>query len=395
VSASDELIALTTRDDPPMLGANSFLRGLQAEGPVIRVQTPAGDEAWLVTRHAETRKLLLDPRLGRSHPDPGHAPKYVDNPMMDFVRLEFEFATEPEAHAQRRALLAPYFSGRYMAALRPRVARTVDEAVARLAAQAPPVDVHSEFSKPLTAYVLGELLGVPSEDRAAFPAFMHQLSALADMAHAESGRDTLLGYFRELVPRKRAEPGDDVLSGMAVKGAPDDQCAWMAVGLLFAGFGSTSTETTLGIARIATNPVLRDRLVANPELIKPAVGEFLRTAGSAEFIFPHYAREDIEIADVTIGAGDLVLLNFGLANFDERAFPAPDEVDITRSPNPHLSFAYGGWHCSGAPLARMQLTMTFTALLAALPTLRLAKPLADMDRTPGYLSALAELLVTW
>jgi cytochrome P450 monooxygenase len=88
-------------------------------------------------------------------------------------------------------------------------------------------------------------------------------------------------------------------------------------------------------------------------------------------------------------------MNYGLANFDERAFRTPDELDITRSPNPHLAFAYGGWHCSGAPLAKMQLTTTFTALLAALPTLRLAKPLEDMDRTPGYMSSLAELLVTW
>jgi cytochrome P450 monooxygenase len=396
LSASEELVALTVRDDPPMQGANSFLRELQAKGPVIRVQTPAGDEAWLVTRHAETRELLADPRLGRSHRDPGNAPKYLDNPMMDLIRLEFDFATELEAHAERRALLTPYFSGRNIRALQPRVTQMVDEAVGRLVAQGPPVDVHSQFSKPLTAHVLGELLGVPSEDRAAFPAFMHQLSALGDMQHhAESGRDTLLGYFRGLAARKRAEPGEDVLSDMALRGYNDERCAWTGVGLLFAGFGSTSTETTMGIARIATDPVLHDRLVADPGLIKSAVAEFLRTAGSAEFIFPHYAREDIEIADVTIRAGDLVLMNYGLANFDERAFRAPDELDITRSPNPHLAFAYGGWHCSGAPLAKMQLTTTFTALLAALPTLRLAKPLEDMDRTPGYMSSLAELLVTW
>jgi len=395
LSASEELIALTMYDDPPMMGANSFLRRLQAERPVIRVQTPAGDEAWLVTRHAEIRKLLLDPRLGRSHPDPGNAPKYVDNPMMDYMRLEFDFASEPEVHHQHRVLLAPYFSSRNMGALQPWVARTVDEAVARLAAQAPPVDVHSQFSQPLTAQILGEMFGVPSEDRATFPALLHQASAVADMQHAASGRDTLLGYFRGLAARKRAEPGEDVLSGMTREGT-DEECASMAVGLLFAGYGSASVQTTFGIARIARDPVLRDRLAANPGLVKSAVDEFLRTGGSTGFIFPHYAREDIEIADITIRAGDLVLLNFGLANFDERAFPAPDEVDITRSPNPHLTFAYGMWHCSGAPLARLQLTMTFTALLPALQTMRLAKPLEDMDGAPDYLSGgLTELLVTW
>jgi cytochrome P450 monooxygenase len=396
LSASEELIALTTYDDPPMPGANSRMRGLQAEGPVIAIQTPAGDEAWLVTRHAEIRKLLLDPRLGRTHPDPGNAPKFLHNPMLDIMRDIYDFASEPETHAHQRTLLAPFFSGRSIGALQRRAAPTVDEAVARLAAQAPPVDVHSQFSQPLTAQILGELLGVPDTDRAAFPALLHQLAGVADMQQAASSRDALLGYLCGLVARKRAEPGDDVLSRVALTEAIDEDAARAAVILLFAGLGGTSTHTTLGIARIAGDPVLRDRLVADPGLMKSAVEEFLRTSGGDGFIFPHYAREDIEIADVTIRANDLVLLNYGLANFDERVFPAPDEVDITRSPNPHLSFAHGMWHCAGAPLARMQLTMTFTALLAALPTLRLAKPLEGVSRTPGYLDGgPPELLVTW
>ncbi len=395
MSGPEELIALEY-DEPPILSANSFLRGLQGERPVIGVRTPAGDEAWLVTRHAEIRKLLLDPRLGRTHPDPGNAPKYLNNPMLDLLRLNSDFTTEPEVHGQQRAGLAPYFSGRNIGALQPRVARTVDQAVARLAAQAPPVDVHSHFSQPLTAQILGELLGVPGEDRAAFPPLVHQLYAKAGLQHADSGRDTLFGYLRGLAAHKRAGPREDLLSGVVRTGCTDEDAAGIGVMLLFAGFGSTSTHTTLGIARIASDPVLRDRLAADPGLMRSAVDEFLRTASGGGLTFPFYAREDIEIADVTIRAGDLVLPDFALANFDERVFPAPDEVDITRSPNPHLSFAYGMWRCTGAPLARMQLTMTFTALLAALPTLRLAKPLEDMDRAPGYLGGgLAELLVTW
>src|SRR6266545_1554886 len=299
LSASDELISLTY-EDPPLPGFNPSLRELQGERPVIGVRTPAGDEAWLVTRHAEIRQLLLDRRLGRTHPDPGRAPRYLKNPMLDQMRLGPDFASEPEAHAALRALLAPYFSGRSIGALQPQVARKVDEAVARLGTQAPPVDIHSQFSLPLTAQVLGELLGVPGEDCATFPALVCQLSDVVDTQHAEGGRDALFGYLRGLVARKRAGPCDDVLSGLVAAG-----------------------------------------------------------------------------------------------NFDEREFPAPDEVDITRSPNPHLSFSHGMWHCTGAPLARMQLTMTFTALLAALPTLRLAKPLQDMARTPGHLGGLAELLVTW
>ena len=90
-----------------------------------------------------------------------------------------------------------------------------------------------------------------------------------------------------------------------------------------------------GIAQSGSDPELRDQLVADPGLMRSAVDEFMRTSGLSGPVFPHYAREDIEIAGVTIGAGDLILMNLGLANFDERAFAAPDEMDITRSPNPH------------------------------------------------------------
>jgi cytochrome P450 monooxygenase len=390
---SDELFSLT-QEEQPLLGFSPSLRQLRGGAPVVRVRTPIGDEAWLVTRHAEIRQLLLDPRIGRSHPEPENAPKYLNNPMLDQWR-HGDFATEPQAHAAMRTMLAPFFQGKRIGVLEPQVTRRVNEAVAQFSALAPPADIYTRFSLPLTARVLGDLLGVPEEDCDTFPALVLQLSDVADMQHAAGGRDALLGYMFGLVARKRAEPADDVVSGLAAAVSDDRQCAWLGLMLLFAGFGSTAKHTTLGIARMAGDPALRDRLAADPALMKPAVDEFLRTASSEGFTFPHYAREDIEIADVKVAAGDLLLLNYQLANFDESVFPAPDEIDITRSPNPHLTFSHGMWHCTGAPLARMQLTMTFNALLAALPGIRLAKPLEEMARTPGKLGELAELTVTW
>jgi cytochrome P450 monooxygenase len=139
---------------------------------------------------------------------------------------------------------------------------------------------------------------------------------------------------------------------------------------------------------------LRDRLIANPELMNSAVEELLRTSGGGNF--SRYAREDIEIADVTIRAGDLIVLNYGLANTDKRVFTAPDELDITRSPNPHPAFSHGNYYCLGAPLAKIQLTMTVNVLLAALPTLRVANPLEGMVRAPEFLGGGAEkMLLTW
>ncbi len=396
LSTPEQLIDLA-HESPTVLGANPYLRGLQSDQPICLVRTPAGDPAWLVTRYAEVRKLLMDRRLGRAHPDPANAPQYVNNPMMDLLRSSTDFANEHEIHTQLRALLGPYFSGRNMGTLEPRVARIVDEAVARLASQTPPVDVQADFAQALTMRMIGELLGVPDEDQARFPALVHQASGTADDAQdAETGKDTLYAYFAELVARKRSDPGDDVLSGMALAGLTDEQGASIGLMLLYAAYGSTSTHTSLGIARIGSDPVLRDRLIAEPELMKTAVEEFLRTASGGGFTLPHYAREEIEIGAVTIRPGDLVLLDYALANFDDRVFPDPDDVDIARAPNAHLTFAHGMWHCIGAPLAKMQLGMTFTALLATLPTLRLQGGLEDIARSSGYLGGdLANLMVEW
>jgi cytochrome P450 monooxygenase len=381
-------------EEPPMLSANPFLRRLQAEGPIVAVRTIPGDEAWLVSGHEEVRQLAADRRIGRTHPDPVHAPKYVDNPMLNLAMENFD--SEPEMHSLQRMLLAPHFSRRKMDVLRPKLIPLVDEAVARLAARQPPVDAHTEFSVPLTAQVLGELLGIPPNGRANLPALAHQTSGVADLQSAESGRVSLMDYMCSVAALRRAEPGEDILSGVVQTGCTDEQAAGIGIMLLFAALGSTSSNTTLGIAQIANDQVLRDRLIADPDLMKTALDELLRIAVINGLIFPHYAREDIEIANVTIRAGDLVLMAYGLANFDPSVYPDAEEPDMTRSPNPHLSFGHGMWHCTGAPLARMFLAMTYPALLKALPTLRLAKPLEEQGRTSDFLGGgLGELLVTW
>jgi cytochrome P450 monooxygenase len=395
LSATEEL-STAGHDDPPMPGSCPSQRGRYGERPVVRVKTPVGDDGWLVTRHSEICTLLLDPRLGRTHLDPDNAPEYVHNPMLERWRSA-DFATEHEARAQMRAGLTPYFSGRSINVLRPRVAAIVDEAVARFTAQAPPAEVHWQFSRPLSAQILGELLGAPRADQAIFPGLVHQLADMADAQNAQSGQDALGRYLYQLVARKRVEPGEDVLSGMIGTGSSDDECVTLGFLLLIAGFGGTANHTSMAIAKIAGDAVLRDRLVADPALIRPAVEEFLRVNTSGTSIFPHYAREDIEIADVTIRAGDLVLIDYALGNSDERTFPAPDEVDITRLPNSHLTFAIGLWRCPGAPLARMHLNMVLTALLAAVPKLRLAKPQQEMAAfETGHLGGgLLDLQVTW
>ncbi|MEV6899572.1 hypothetical protein [Amycolatopsis sp. NPDC051372] len=114
------------------------LRAVRDTGPVTRVRMQAGDEAWLVTRLAELRQLLLDPRLSKTHPDPAARPRYVRTPMADLAVSDAEPAAARERHGDIRGALVPHFTGRKMQRLADRVAALVDEQIDVVLAAGPP-----------------------------------------------------------------------------------------------------------------------------------------------------------------------------------------------------------------------------------------------------------------
>ncbi len=387
-------------EQPTPLIVAPLLRTLQAERPITRVRTPAGDGAWLVTRYAEVKALLGDSRLGRSHPDPEHAPRISDSILFGGPMERYE--TEQADHAQMRALLTPYFSARRMQALRPRVEALVDQLLDELAAQSPPVDLHEALSFPLPVLVICELLGVPYEDREQFRTWSTGMADLHDRDRANAALYRLMAYMGELVARKRAHPEDDVLSGLCTVGAaeggqlPDAHIAFLGAMLLFAGHETTVVRIDVGTLLLLTNPDQRQALLRAPELVTSAVEEILRVSDTGSGGLPRYAHADIAIGGVTIRTGEAVLLNLGAANHDERAFAEPDRFDIGRQPNPHLTFGYGLRFCLGAPLARMELQAVFARLVPRFPTLRLAVPLEQVRvRSDLLTGGLVEVPVTW
>jgi pentalenolactone synthase len=176
----------------------------------------------------------------------------------------------------------------------------------------------------------------------------------------------------------------------------------LGAGLLFAGHETTVTAIDGGVLRLLTNPDQRAALAADPDLLGPAVEEILRSALPAprdddeqRTGLMRYARQDIEFDGVRIAAGDLVLLGLRTANQDTVHFPDPQRFDITRTPNPHLSFGFGPRFCLGAPLARLELGALFAALLRR-PALRLAAPPEELRPRRDILTAGLEALpVTW
>ena len=374
------------------------LRDRQREKPIWRVITPAGDEAWLVIGAPEIRSLLVDQRIGRTHPDPEHAPQYVRSPVFEILRGLTRDGGPNAWHQWLRQMLVPHFTRRRMELLQPRIVASVHRRIDRLLTLGPPVELQGEFSRPLALESLFDLIGVPHEGRARCAELLRAFGGV-DADSAAETRDALLDHLGDIAARTRADPADDVLSAMLTAGVSDSEAARILVLLLFAGHDSVAVHIGYGVARLAADPELAEGLRRDPSRMPTAVEEVLRTAVHGGSAHPHYANEDVDVAGVRIRAGELVLMDFALANYDERVFDCPEQVDLDRSPNPHLAFAHGSWHCLGAPLARMELNEVFTALLARMPRLHLPRSLADImaqaEDEERLSSSLPPLPIAW
>jgi cytochrome P450 len=384
---------------PSILDVPPLLLRLQAERPISRVRTPAGDPAWLVTRYADVKALFADRRLGRSHPDPERAPRFSNSAVLGGPTGDPE--TEAAQHARMRRALTPSFMAKRMNALRPGIQAIVDRVLDRIVTLPQPVDLHTELAVPVPILVICELLGVPYEDRDQFRAWSELAGSMVDRDRSRAGLEALRQYMAALVAGKREHRAEDVISDLiAVSEAePDfaeDEMIGIATGLLFAGHETTVTRIGFGTLMLLTNPVQRQALADDSSLARSAVEEILRMVSPGPGGLPRYALADIEMDGASIRRGDLVLLSQGSANRDHDAFEDPERFDIRRHENQHLAFGHGHHFCVGAGLARVELQVVFGTLFSRLPTLRLAVPVDDLrGRADSLSGGLQALPVVW
>ena len=371
------------------------LRALQAQGPVHRVRTATGDPAWLITGYQEVRRLLDDPRLGRSHPDPDRAARTGESALFGGPLGDYD--TEDADHARMRSLLQPHFTPGRLRTLRPRVEALTTSLLDELARHGPPADLVEALAVPLPVLVICELLGVPYADRDRFRAWTRDAADVRDRTRSEHGLAELFGFGQHLVARKRAQPGDDVISRLcATAGTDDDEIAMLSMFLLFAGHETTVVAIGTGTLLLLTEPAQWRALGEDLALVPAAVEEMLRAGGQGGGGIPRYTRTGLRIAGVTIQAGDLVLLDNGAANHDPAAFIDPERFVVTRPAVSHLSFGHGARYCLGAPLARIELQAVFSQLVPRFPAMRLAEPAEQLTCHRDTLAGgLARLPVTW
>ncbi|MCK2215380.1 cytochrome P450 [Actinomadura sp. ATCC 31491] len=383
-------------EDPPAPGCPG----------IRRITTPAGDPAWLVTGYEAARSLLADARVGRSHPDPGNAPRFSESTL--FGRPWGRVETERAEHARMRRLMARAFSAGQSEALRPQIQATAERLLDELAALPRPADFHRAVSQPLPALVVAMLLGVPAEDSERFHRWSDDWTHADDHQRARSGMENLRAYMTDLVRRKRARPGQDAISDLlgVADGSgevTESEVVALATTLLFAGNETTVAAIDKGVLLLLRHEEARAAVWRDPGLVPLAVEEILRARSpmppdpaTEQLGIVRYAHCDLEAGGAAIREGDLILVRKLDANQDPDVFRDPARFDVTRRPNPHLTFGHGPRYCPGAPLARIELQVLFAALPARFPGLRLADPASPPRRQPGRLTPHPEnLLVTW
>ncbi len=346
--------------------------------------------AWYLTRYVDCKNVLHDPRFGRGTEFGGD--HFGGLGGTDAARRRQELTSgarnmlfaDPPDHTSLRGLVSRAFTPRRVETLRTTIVALVEPLLDAMA-DVGTVDVLDALAFPLPVAVIGELIGVPPDDRPAFRSLVRDSTAMIEalpapgaLERAEHAMVTMADYFGKLVEQRRAEPADDLLSAMiAVEDAGDrlsiDELVATAILLFGAGFETTTNLIGNGLFSLLRHPAQLDRLRTDPTLIPAAVEEMLRYESPVQ-LDARFALESAEVAGHSVDRGTLVITFLGAANRDPEVFTAPDRFDIGRAANHPLSFGWGIHHCLGAHLARAEGQIVLDRLLDRFSSIELEGP---------------------
>lgn len=375
----DDLLTPDATADPYPL-----LEALRTHDPV---HWSAEHRAWLLTRYDDVSAAFANKALSNDRVRPVRAARAArggTTGAADRVLAligEWMVVSDPPEHTRLRRLAAGAFKGQRISAMDASITALVDELIDSFTGG----DLIAGVAYPLPATVIATMLGAPPADRDRFREWSDELALVAFGGGASDRHERALAglhemdaYFRELIARRRVEPGEDMLTAMMEPSEggdgdklSDDELSAMCALLLFAGHETTTNSIANATLVLLRRPEVLARLRAEPELLNPCVEELLRFDGPIKVI-NRWVVDRTEIRGRTISPGERVHLVLAAANRDPERFADPAEVDIGRSPNPHVAFGKGIHACIGAQLARMETRIALGRIVSRLPGLALA-----------------------
>jgi len=398
-----DLSGFDLRALPPDFYADPYpwYRALRAEDPVRAMP----DGSWFLTRYADVEAVYKDVRSYSSDKKVEFAPKYGDTPLFEHHTTSLVF-NDPPLHTRVRRLIAGALTPRAIAAMEPALIALVDRLLDRAAGMGR-VDLIEDFAAAIPVEVIGNLLGVPHQDRGPLRdwslAILGALEPVLTQDQMDRGNAAVrnfVAYLETLVADRRCRPGDpehDVLTRLI--GTEQDgerlsetELLQNCIFILNAGHETTTNLIGNGLELLLRHQDERRRLLAEPDLIRTAVEEFLRFESSNQI------GNRMTVVPVTLGGRDLpagsrITLCIGAANRDPDQFPDPDRLDLGRQPNRHLAFAQGAHQCVGMSLARLEGRVAIGRFLERFPDYRLdGEPVrGGRARFRGFLSLPARL----
>jgi pimeloyl-[acyl-carrier protein] synthase len=362
--------------------------------------------AWVVTRYEEVVRVLQDFSANRTF-----TPRQLGEMGLSqlgpiaAVMVKQMLFMDPPAHTRLRGLCSQAFTPRRVEMLRARIQGIAGRLIDAMLS-AGRMDVIRDFAAPLPATVTAELLGVPVSDHIQLKAWSADFAEmLGNFQHNPDRTQRVLRsvhemttYFQAAVAAARENPGDGLIHHLLLAEVDGNRLSEEEViaNLIVTMVGGQETTTNLignGLLTLLRNPEVMSRLRSDLSLIPSGVEELLRYESPSQ----HTARiapADVELGGKSIKRKDAVIAVMGAANRDPKRFPDPDRLDITRKDNRHVAFGAGAHFCFGAPLARMEAQIAFSALLQRLPQLKL-EPDAVIWRNNLGLRGLTALWVSW
>ncbi|WP_306209115.1 cytochrome P450 [Actinoplanes sp. RD1] len=371
---------------------------------VGKVRIFDGSTPWFITRHADQRALLNDPRISCNERAPGYPHMTAGRAQGAPHHPDLITNTDPPVHTRLRRTVNGPFMVKRVEQLRPRIQRVFDDLVDDMLAGPNPTDLVQAIGLPVPTLVITGILGVPYDDHQFF-----QANSTAAISHestpeqAAAASGALAKYLADLLTKKLDEPGDDVMSEMGgrVKAGEMtfEEAVIMSSAILIAGHETSASMISLGTLLLLQNPdqlaLLRDNS-GDPKFVANAVEEILRYLTIVHTGVRRIATEDIDLRGTVIRAGDGIIFDLSGANWDETEFPEPERLDLTRPARSHHAFGYGVHQCLGQSLARVELQVAYSTLYRRIPTLALAAPAEEIPfAMEGVAYGLKSLPVTW
>ena len=336
-------------------------------------------DRWLATTHDAVSAVLRDRSFGRIWVD--WEPVDAMAPFNALHRHQM-MENEPPEHTRLRRLVAGAFGRGHVERMRPRIEQLVDSMLDGLDGT---VDVLAEYAEPLPVYVICDLLGVPRSDHARLRAWSQAIVHMYEHDVTQATKDEAVAaaaafsaYVREVVAERRENPGEDLISDLvAERDGParlsDDELVASVVLLLNAGHEASVNVFGNGLHALLAHDDQLARVTTGAVPMSVALEELIRFDAPLQ-LFERTATADVEVVGVTVREGQKVACLMGSANRDETVFEGAASLNVAREPNPHVGFGMGLHFCLGAPLARLELEITFRRLLERFPRLRLAGP---------------------